>query len=151
MRPYRQGNLDSFCGVYAVVNAYRLLTHCASSEAQFVFNQSIETLAKKRRLKKAILSGLGRNDMMLILGGLAGVTVSAPWWGKECPTLDEFWLALQDASGSLILSIDGVHDHWTAIRSITRKQITLFDSDGLVRLPRERCYTVGKRRHKLLP
>ena len=55
---------------------------------------------------------------------------------------------------AIILGLQGYHDHWTVIESITNRSIKLYDSASIQRLPRSSCTTVyatGKRKHVLLP
>jgi hypothetical protein len=53
---------------------------------------------------------------------------------------------------SIILGLNGFHDHWTVIHSITSKSIFLYDSAEIKRLPRSKCSTAKHRRkHLLLP
>jgi hypothetical protein len=50
--------------------------------------------------------------------------------------------------------LNGYHDHWTVIESITNRSVQLYDSALIKRLPRSACttmYQVGKRQHVLLP
>jgi len=55
---------------------------------------------------------------------------------------------------AIILGLEGYHDHWTVIESITDKSILLYDSALIKRLARSRCttvYTTNVRKHLLLP
>ena len=55
---------------------------------------------------------------------------------------------------AIILGLNGYHDHWTVIESITNRSILLYDSALIKRLPRSSCTTVyatGKRQNILLP
>ncbi|MBK7451078.1 MAG: hypothetical protein IPJ47_17410 [Anaerolineales bacterium] len=42
---------------------------------------------------------------------------------------------------SIILGIQGYHDHWTVIEKITNRSILLYDSAMIKRLPRSFCTT----------
>ena len=55
---------------------------------------------------------------------------------------------------AVILGLNGYHDHWTVIETITDRSILLYDSASIKRLPRSSCttfYTNGRRKHLLLP
>jgi hypothetical protein len=81
------------------------------------------------------------------------------WRGLQNPDLTAFWHSMQDfldgtTGRSIILGLQGYHDHWTVIESITDRSILLYDSALIKRLPRYRCttsYTTETRKHLLLP
>ena len=101
--------------------------------------------------------------MLLILEKVVGKqrisSVQVPWRGVTNPDLTNFWKSMQafldgTPGRAIILGLQGYHDHWTVIESITYRSIFLYDSSGSKRLPRSRCTTVyatWKRKHLLLP
>jgi hypothetical protein len=102
-------------------------------------------------------------EMLVILKKVVGVkriaNVEIPWRGLPNPDLTTFWHSIQNfldgtPGRSIILGLQGYHDHWTVIESITNRSIMLYDSALIKRLPRFRCttsYTTEKRKHLLLP
>lgn len=55
LKPFYQGKLDSFCAVYAVLNALRLTHGIRSSRAREFFNDTLESLARDPALFRAAL------------------------------------------------------------------------------------------------
>jgi hypothetical protein len=143
--PFQQGGLDSLCGLYSIINAERFINHSSDEEAQQLFDELVYFLA------------------LLILEKVVGrqriVNVEIPWRGVHNPDLTKFWKSMQNfldgTSGrAIILGLQGYHDHWTVIESITNRSIMLYDSALIKRLPRSSCTTVyatWKRKHLLLP
>jgi hypothetical protein len=101
--------------------------------------------------------------MLLILDKVVGKqrisNVQIPWRGVQNPDLTKFWRSMQNfldgtSNRAIILGLQGYHDHWTVIESITSRSIKLYDSALIQRLPRSSCTTVyatWKRKHLLLP
>ncbi len=161
--PFQQGGLDSLCGLYSIVNAERFINRSTDDEAQELFNKIIDKLSRKRLLAKFLIDGINHNHMLMILDEVIGTerisNQSVSWRGVPNPDLDMFWKSMQDfldgTSGrAIILGLQGYHDHWTVMESITDRSIVLYDSALIKRLPRSRCTTVyatNQRKHLLLP
>ncbi len=160
--PFQQGGLDSLCGLYSIVNAERFINHSSDESAQELFDSIIHYLSRRRLLAKLLIGGVIHRQMLLILNDVVGDRIPnlwIPWRGVPTPELDTFWRSLQSfldgtPGRAVILGLNGYHDHWTVIETITDKSITLYDSALIGRLPRSRCstfYANGRRRHVLLP
>jgi hypothetical protein len=161
--PFQQGGLDSLCGLYSIVNAERFINHSTDEEAQELFNNIIHKLSRKRLLARFLIDGINHTHMLMILDEVVGTnrisSQSVLWRGVLNPDLDMFWKSMQDfldgtPGRSIILGIQGYHDHWTVIESISNRSILLYDSARIKRLPRSRCttvYTTNQRKHLLLP
>ncbi len=161
--PFQQGGLDSLCGLYSIVNAERIINHSSNEETQQLFNDLILYLSKRRLLRKFLIGGIIHTQMLAILDKVVGKKrisdVNIPWRGVTNPDLTTFWRSMQDfldgtPGRAVILGLNGYHDHWTVIESITNRSILLYDSALIKRLPRSACTTVyaaGKRQHILLP
>jgi hypothetical protein len=161
--PFQQGGLDSLCGLYSIINAERIINRSPDAEAQLLFNDLIHFLSRRRLLARLLIEGIIHTQMLLILDKVVGKqrisSVGVPWRGVHNPDLTSFWKSMQaflDGSPgrAIILGLQGYHDHWTVIESITDRSIFLYDSSRIKRLPRARCTTVyatWKRKHLLLP
>jgi hypothetical protein len=161
--PFQQGGLDSLCGLYSIINAERFINHSSDEEAQQLFDELVYFLARRKLLSKLLIGGIIHTEMLLILEKVVGrqriVNVEIPWRGVQNPDLTKFWKSMQNfldgTSGrAIILGLQGYHDHWTVIESITNRSILLYDSALIKRLPRSSCTTVyatWKRKHLLLP
>lgn len=161
--PFQQGGLDSLCGLYSIINAERFINHSSDEETQQLFNDLIHYLSRRGLLSKFLIDGIMHTEMLVILNKVVGkkriANAEVPWRGLQNPDLITFWRSIQNfldrtPGRSVILGLQGYHDHWTVIESITNRSIMLYDSALIKRLPRDRCttsYTTEKRKHLLLP
>ena len=161
--PFQQGGLDSLCGLYSIVNAERYINHSSDEETQQLFDNLIYYLSRRGLLSKFLIGGIIHTEMLVILKKVVGEkrisNVEIPWRGVQNPDLTKFWKSMQDfldgtSRRAIILGLQGYHDHWTVIESITNRSILLYDSALIKRLPRSSCTTVyatWKRKHLLLP
>lgn len=161
--PFQQGGLDSLCGLYSIINAERFINRSSDEEAQRLFDDLIHFLSRRRLLHKLLIGGIIHTEMLLILDKVVGKqrisNVEVPWRGMFNPDLTTFWKSMQNfldgtQGRAIILGLQGYHDHWTVIESITNRSIMLYDSSSIKRLPRSSCTTVyatWKRKHLLLP
>lgn len=160
--PFQQGGLDSLCGLYSIVNAERFINHSSDEEAQRLFDDIVHYLSRKKLLSNLLIGGVIHKNMIRILDDVVGERIpnkGIPWRGVPNPDLDTFWKSMQNfLDGTpgrvIILGLQGFHDHWTVIETITDRSIMLYDSALIKRLPRSHCttvYPVGKRLHVLLP
>jgi hypothetical protein len=161
--PFQQGGLDSLCGLYSIVNAERIINRSSDGETQRLFDDLIHFLARRGLLSKFLIGGILHPQMLLILDKVVGKqrisSIQVPWRGVPNPPLTTFWQSLQyflngTPRRAVILGMEGYHDHWTVIESITSRSIHLYDSSEIKRLPRPYCttvYTTNRRKHLLLP
>lgn len=158
--PFQQGGLDSLCGLYSIVNAERFINRSSAEQAQELFDTMVHFLSRKRLLTKILLDGVIHSQMILVLEKVVNgriPSVAIPWRGVPTPELDSFWESMREfldgtPGRSIILGLNGFHDHWTVIETITSKSIFLYDSALIRRLPRNSCTTARRRRkHLLLP
>ena len=158
--PFQQGGLDSLCGLYSIVNAERIINHSSAEQAQALFDDMVHFLSRKRLLTRLLLDGVIHSQMILIMekvvnGRLSNIEI--PWRSQTTPDLDAFWQSMRDfldgtPGRAIILGLNGIHDHWTVIHSISSKSVFLYDSAEITRLPRSECSTAKHRRkHHLLP
>jgi hypothetical protein len=161
--PFQQGGLDSLCGLYSIVNAERFINHSSDEDTQQLFDDLIYYLSRRGLLGRLLIGGVIHTQMLLILDKVVGKdrisNVQIPWRGVPNPDLTTFWNSMQNfldgtPGRAIILGLQGFHDHWTVIETITNRSISLYDSALIKRLPRSSCTTVyatWKRRHLLFP
>lgn len=161
--PFQQGGLDSLCGLYSIINAERIINRSTDEESQQLFDDLIHYLSRRGLLTKFLIGGIIHKEMLVILEKVVGkkriANVQIPWRGVPTPDLTTFWKSMQrfldgTPGRSIILGLQGYHDHWTVIEKITNRSIFLYDSSLIKRLPRGQCTTVyatWKRKHLLLP
>jgi hypothetical protein len=148
LKPFRQGAFDGFCGVYSVINAMRLLAKngdgFGEEFCELLFNALIRHATLKIGVKRLIRNGTPHRLMRSFLRGSCDY-VSRNRKLKPCVkrpllrrgrlsidrVIDIMRLELAIQPCSFIVEIGGVHSHWTVLRSISKAQVHLFDSDGL--------------------
>jgi hypothetical protein len=161
--PFQQGGLDSLCGLYSIINAERIVNRSSDNETQQLFDDLVHFLSRRKLLGKVLIGGVIHTQMLMILDKVVGKhrisSVQIPWRGVPNPDLTTFWVSMQSfldgtPGRAIILGLQGFHDHWTVIESVSDKTIFLYDSAQIKRLSRARCtttYTTNVRKHQLLP
>ncbi len=56
IKPFYQGKLDTFCAIYAVLNAYRLLLGIRTLKARDILNESLLELASNPKVFEKVLN-----------------------------------------------------------------------------------------------
>ncbi len=152
-RRYQQGDLDSLCGIYAVVNAIVALCPEADEKAAMrLFRKLVRSLSGEvKRAIGTVYDGLdvGILEYLLMVAQreterALGIGIKVkPFPGvRKHLTLTEFWEHAQAELGPrqvAILSLSGARDHWTVACAATDKVIRLRDSSDLRVLQRSRC------------
>jgi hypothetical protein len=160
VRPLRQGELDGLCGVYAVINALRLLCpEMDQADGAALFRILIRALARRRiRLTDAVALGLEIRTLRALantacdyINGEFEIRLRArrPHRPKCAYRLNRFWRWLQaelDKGNVVVVGLSGRLAHWTVVYRITDRSAALADSDGLKRLLRSRCTLRASRR-----
>ncbi|MEH6717684.1 MAG: hypothetical protein V7704_02285 [Aurantimonas endophytica] len=164
--PLQQGDLDGLCGVYAVINAVRVLCpEVDMSVARALFQELIEALYDEpvdavevllRGMEEDTLSALLKVTRRFLKRELDIRIGARPFkFRSERPKLDDLWSSLRreiDDGAVAIIGLTGKHGHWTVGYRMTKAAIRLVDSDDLCVLLRSRC-TVNQRKavHRLTP
>ena len=136
---YRQGYLDLFCGIYALVNATAIVAdEFTWGNAQDVFIDASKLLNERGTLIHVMENCIGFNDAMAIFD-----TILAPRFGlvreqpfkhmrkvsvkKFCREVDRFLKA--DRNHSVVTIFQNRHwVHWTVITQVKPKTLVLSDS-----------------------
>jgi len=156
VKPYAQGDLDSMCGIYAIINAFRALCREITWEiSTHLFQRLVSCL--NRHTKQAhfpIIFGTGRSLMRKLLGEAQSylkkrlkIELSIKPKGRELKSksLEAAWQrlsAIVDETTVLILPLSGRWDHWTVLYDINARKMRLADSSHRRELTRSRC-TLG--------
>lgn len=147
-RPFQQGDLDPLCGVYAMINALRLLTRpgdgldgyfweglfchaLARADRMFGVRRMLDD-GTPQRLSRALLpvvvkrfeTGTGIGVRALTLPELAAGMPASDHW-------DLLQRELEHRPAAALVLLGGEYHHWTVVRSVTAGAVWLFDSDGL--------------------
>jgi hypothetical protein len=153
IRPFRQGALDSLCGVYAIVNAARLLCseidNHISSALFYVLIKAL--LNRETGAPSAVTDGITTETLSRLLRTACNAIEEMSGIRLRCSllapkrkrlSLDQTWMALQETVGKnsvSIIGLSGIREHWTVGYWVTKREITLKDSDGLRFLSRMDC------------
>lgn len=151
LAPFNQGDLDSLCGVYCVMNAVRFLFPELRSQRSVALFQALSENLTTNRVTAHETVGLGIEIPILhalveaackYLRDVLDVSVSATIFTPKIRRFDDLWTALRrvlDERQVAIIGLSGRHDHWTVAYQITERTIRLFDSDSMKLLQRARC------------
>lgn len=146
LKPLRQGQVDGFCGVYAVLNAVRLLAYpdrqLHPAESRRIFRKAVHILSRHRLLKMAATLGLDPKPWQTMLDNLMPEIESIAGFPIRQRQVFEAKAGLKastaiaairnciDQGCPIVLILDGVYDHWTVIAGYSHHRLHLFDSDG---------------------
>lgn len=165
VKPWRQGDFDSLCGLYALVNAVRLLHPSLPKEAaEDLFDHLVDELLHghslpgsfvRHGIPATLVVKLGRSccefahdvlELSLALARfpvLRHVSLAAIWNGIR---------AGLDHGSAIVICVEGGLQHCTVVQRATDKVLHLLDSDGVDELPREMCTVAQTRdRYRLVP
>ena len=165
LQPYRQGRLDGLCGVYALINALRLLCpRLDEDDCERAFCALIRARARQAASPLIVISGgLSRRELLQLIGPWQrfvarefGITLSVSRLKVSEPSLRGIWRglcrALDGKRSVAILGLDGAERHWTVAHAATKRTLRVADSCGLRVIFRAQC-TVGRTslRYQLRP
>src|SRR5690242_8962809 len=103
LTPYRQGRLDGLCGIYALVNALRLLCPRLDEEAcEAAFYALIKARTRQTASPLAVIAdGLSRRELLQLIGPWRrfaakkfGVILTVERLEVSKPTLGGLWQSL---------------------------------------------------------
>ena len=157
LRPLRQGDLDGLCGLYAAVNAIRLVLapvrRLKRPESVRLFRVGVDLLAKRCSLPELIVEGIEPQilfDMMDELAAIASasanwrITYSQPLRYAVRANRMRMYEAIENAINEgqpMLISLTGRHDHYTVISGYSPFTLRLFDSGDLHFIRRGDCGT----------
>jgi hypothetical protein len=162
IQPLKQGQLDGLCGLYAGINALRLLLAAerplSSRETKRSFRAGVRALSKRERLAAAVLNGIPDKTWRKLLVKLAGsatagtgpvIAISQPLQHRTRVSRTELMEIIETAIDSrqpVVISLSGKHRHYTVVCGYTPGRFLLFDSSSLSWLKRELCGPSQSRR-----
>lgn len=153
LRPYLQGNLDSLCGIYALINSIRWALRIESASAKGPHWEELF-----RRLTNHAVKEMGHLELTtsgLSLYAMIGLThVARDYVSDELniellfrrpfaikkpteanQTIESISRHLQQSSTAALAAVYGKLNHWSVITAIDDKQAQLFDSERIKHLP----------------
>lgn len=151
IKPYQQGDLDSLCAVYSVVNAMHYLGVVTDEEeARELFQNILGFLDVKPGLLEAIWIGTNFQQLCGIMRHVVeteyAIRRMRPFRQHQKVTLDQYWESSQtflEQHHGIILTT--LANHWTLVQSMSKQEITLLDSNHRQRLLRRDCVVLSQR------
>ena len=147
IKPYKQGTIDYFCGVYAIINAFRWAAKdfktISDQEGCLFYQYLISYLLKKGSFEEVLHHGtsckllskiIKRADKYTRTTFSLSLNVETPFvhTKKDIPAaLSEIGSFLKKADTAWIIRLNNqkIGDHWSVGTEITeKKEIRLFDS-----------------------
>lgn len=161
MRPYRQGDLDGLCGVYAILNGLRLLSEsrARSSIHRKLFAELTRALPSGR-LRAAMSDGLTAQDLVRAVASVfprhehplvQGVGLQQPWRRRNYRTQEALLRDLREVSSRtdqavIVHIVTPKFRHWSVVRSVSSSGIRLVDSTAMRELSPIQFHLEGRYR-----
>jgi len=147
MRPLRQGNLDSLCGVYAILNALRWAMGPQDMDrvtVEGLFVALTEHAIKELGMLSLPTSGIGTRQLQRLIKvakiwlkvehaiNLTAKPIPIRGSGPACRELLQAICADQGEGGrSFILGLHAEEWHWSVLQGFVADRLFLFDSDRM--------------------
>ena len=146
LQPLEQGDLDSLCGLYAVINAVRLVVYpdhiLTPGILGRLFERGVGTLSHKRKLKHTVLHGIDNALWLLMCRAVvaeAETLVRCPIAIGHLVDADRRWRTRDVArriktavrlDRPVLICLEGLLGHWSVVVSSSATRFYLFDSAG---------------------
>ena len=174
IRPFRQGALDAYCGLYSIANA---IQHCLGGrhrfneeQAEALFRYLLTKLAKRSRktLLEVATVGTDTVDIKFLLPVVAAwvrkhlgyrLAWDQPFRRAKRTRAGAVYKSIETAIGTegfaAIIGVVGPTHHWSVLTKMTAKRLILLDSGVLHWIPRRRLFDCKRHRkgddYRLVP
>jgi hypothetical protein len=156
--PYIQGQLDSFCGIYSIVNAVRFALRSVPfnrphstprpwllrpEEAELLFARLLVHLLRYRANARVVLDGLDAKQIEVLLTHVKkylkteralSLDVSRPFYRRQRVGLTGMLSCIDrhlcEPGTATIVGGNRPWDHWTVATRVSRSRLHLLDSGG---------------------
>lgn len=155
IRPYSQGNLDGFCGLYSVINSTKLIikniTQDDSTDLIHKCITALETI-KNKPLSSIFINGISTHDVSCIIKNVIEqhypIKRYKPFQCRSDISIHEYWETMKtflEAETSAAIICIGKKDwsHWTVAKSASNKRIYINDSGSIKHINKNRCSLNG--------
>ncbi|MGV8080016.1 MAG: hypothetical protein AB2L22_08165 [Syntrophales bacterium] len=157
LKPYEQGYLDGYCGIYSIINACRLIDpNLTEEEAGILFRKIMQYVETQKKLSLVSTGGLCTKDMEKLLKEFLPkahrIAASRPFRRSNGMSKAAFFQAIKDylegGKGRAVIAYvrTVAWDHWTVVRKIKQGEVICFDSAAMDRFRKDLC-RVGLMRH----
>lgn len=150
IRPYEQGDLDSLCGLYTVINAVRVAVHphrrISKPQSLELFVAGLRALSRSRKLLRGLTVGIDEPTLDRVCDAV--IAEANRVLGVELitvrPRLDAEWSSAAAlrfmrshlrAGAPVIVGFEGQLDHWTVVVRSSATRLSFFDSSALHWVP----------------
>lgn len=155
VEPAYQGEYDGLCGVYAIINAIRLICpELDEATTKQLFKRLLATLHKReddpvapvwRGMRMPTLKHLAK-EAKRFMRAEYGITLKTRRWGrqrrKRIATLTLLWRSLEKELSLQrvpIIGFGGRIQHWSVAQGLTPKLVRLCDSMAMNAIRRKSC------------
>lgn len=147
MRAFKQGSLDRFCSIYAVLNACNFMgLKLKKSEMQDFYDDVVERLIEQGQFGEIALYGADNKRLELVMKS-ADRFLSENYGLKLC-FVRPFWnqrfeiaklcgyVSLHTSENKAVITRvrSNDFDHWSVVKGIYSTQIQFFDSDDMAKI-----------------
>ncbi|MBJ6718825.1 hypothetical protein I2750_00820 [Bacillus sp. PR5] len=161
LRPYLQGNLDSLCGIYALINGIRWamrnqLVSAKGEHWEDLFRKLTDHAIKNRGHLELVSEGLSLYGMIALthvardhlreyhdveLLFRRPFALSRPREASQ--TLHTIEAHLARPNTAVLAAVYGTLNHWCVIKHLDEQRAYLFDSDHQLHLPKSAFQPAG--------
>jgi hypothetical protein len=162
IKPIRQGGLDCLCGIYAIINALRLILNgdnrIKTKDYEQLFEKLIYRLQELSPESVHSIEGIGTIELRQLLAETIDyleeefeveVELTRPLLGspriKSAKAIGKLRAALARPGTAVLIGFGGL-EHWTVVRAITDHHFLLLDSSGRRFLRTRRSRMIYERR-----
>jgi hypothetical protein len=168
LEPSWQGQYDGFCGIYAIINAMRLvlapIAPLQTEDCEKLFGFGVRLLDKRGELAGCAQDGLDLTSWVPVAQQIAGcverysrftVTVRQPFGADDRVSITDLLRTIEttlDRGEVVSLSLLGAYDHYTVVQACSASRLRLFDSYGYAWLNIAACDVAqpgSKARHQI--
>ena len=146
LQPLEQGDLDAMCGLYAVINAVRLVVYPDHILTPYMlgrlFERGLGTLSHKRKLKHTVAHGIDNALWLLMCRAVVAEAETLVGCRIAIGHLvgpDRRWRTRNvvrsitravDQHRPVLICLEGQLGHWSVVVSSSAMRFYLFDSAG---------------------
>lgn len=153
IKPYSQGNLDSLCGLYSVINSTKLIIkNITKTDSMILICKCMTALEeiKNKPLSSIFLHGISVHDISCIIKNVIEphypIKRHKPFHHKPDISINAYWEAMEiflnDETSAAIICIEKkTWSHWSVAKSVCSNRIYLSDSDSLKYINKSHCST----------
>lgn len=147
--PSQQGELDSCCGIYSVINSTKHIVKLTESDCCDLFYACLGVIGKRKDITSLMLDGVTGPELNRLFNEIVcpeyDILKRKPFHSNRNPPLDQYWSSIQTFLNSghrraVITAIEGQDwSHWTTVYKVSSRQLRLLDSSGRQVINRAHC------------